>query len=238
MFASKKRNRSRGHHNICGDCKFLFLEVLEATTPDSYQRRILGLRRIRYNSSKSIESLFSYQFPQMITLAKQTQSTVLEHDNQFIDGDGAARLVQLMSTRTTLSGSRRWRRVFSDTESDGFDSFYRENESNVSFRRYRHFPGEDDTISYTTYGGDFDASIDECHGRRLSSTLNIDNGIGNPQCRAVETCLKFTREIIEKKGFSESVAAAATLSTSGDSVGGLQQTPGWHLWAYAVGDSG
>ncbi|KAL2510199.1 RING/U-box superfamily protein [Forsythia ovata] len=96
----------------------------------------------------------------MITLARQTQSTVLEHDNQSIDGDGAARLVQLTSTRTTPSGSRRWRRVFSDTESDGFDSFYGENESNVSFMRYMHFPGEDDTISYTTYGGDSDASID------------------------------------------------------------------------------
>ncbi|KAL2546427.1 RING/U-box superfamily protein [Forsythia ovata] len=96
----------------------------------------------------------------MINLARQTQSTVLEHDNQSIDGDGAARLVQLTGTRTTPSGSRRWRRVFSDTESDGFNSFYGNNESKVSFRRYRHFPGEDDTISYTTYGGDSDASID------------------------------------------------------------------------------
>ncbi|KAL2520085.1 RING/U-box superfamily protein [Forsythia ovata] len=88
----------------------------------------------------------------MITLARQTQSTVLEHDNQSINGDGAAMLVQLTSTRTTPSGSRRWRRVFSDTENDGL--------SNVSFRRYRYFLGEDDTISYTTYGGDSDASID------------------------------------------------------------------------------
>ncbi|KAL2489491.1 Anaphase-promoting complex (APC) [Forsythia ovata] len=80
-------------------------------------------------------------------LEGRRKSTVLEHDNQSIDGDGAARLVQLTSTRTTPSGSRRWRRVFSDTESDGFDSFYRENESYVSFRRYKHFPGEDDTIS-------------------------------------------------------------------------------------------
>ncbi|KAL2472693.1 RING/U-box superfamily protein [Forsythia ovata] len=134
---------------------------LEATTPDSYRRRTLGLRRRRYNSSKSIESLFSYQFLQMITLARQTQSTVLEHDNQSIDGDGATRLVQFTSTCTIPSGSRRWRRVFSDTESDGFDSFYGENESNVSFRRYRYFHGEDDTISYTIYGGDSDASIDE-----------------------------------------------------------------------------
>ncbi|KAL2508473.1 uncharacterized protein Fot_32129 [Forsythia ovata] len=80
---------------------------LKATTPDSYRMRTLGLRRRRYNSSESIESPFSYQFSQMITLARQTQSTVLEHDNQSIDGDGAARLVQLTSTRTTPSGYRR-----------------------------------------------------------------------------------------------------------------------------------
>ncbi|KAL2488821.1 RING/U-box superfamily protein [Forsythia ovata] len=155
--------------NICGDCKFLFLEDLEATTSDSYRRRTLGLRRRRYNSSESIESLFSYQFSQMKTLARQTHSMVLEHDNQSIDGDGAARLVQLTSTRTTPSRSRRWWRVFSDTKSDGFDSFYGENESNVSFRRYRHFSGEDDTISYTTYGGDSDAPIDEDSGERFGS---------------------------------------------------------------------
>ncbi|KAL2553599.1 Anaphase-promoting complex (APC) [Forsythia ovata] len=116
----------------------------------------------------------------MITLARQTQSTVLEHDNQSIDGDGAARLVQLTSTHTTPSGSYRWRRVFSDTESDGFDSFYEENESNVSFRRYMHFSGEDDTISYTTYGGDSDASIEDpstcphppaCHRSPILSPL-------------------------------------------------------------------
>ncbi|CAA2955566.1 E3 ubiquitin- ligase Praja-2 [Olea europaea subsp. europaea] len=144
--------------NICGDCKFLFLEDLETTTPDSHSRRTLGPRRRGYDSFESIESMFSQQFAQMITLARQTQSTVLEHDNQSVDG--AARLVQLTSTRTTPSGSSRWRRVFSDTESDGFDSFYGENESNVSFRRYRYFHGEADTLSYTTYGGDSDASID------------------------------------------------------------------------------
>ncbi|CAA2960851.1 E3 ubiquitin- ligase Praja-2 [Olea europaea subsp. europaea] len=144
--------------NICGDCKFLFLEDLETTTPDSYQRRTLGPRRRRHNRSESIESLFSQQFSQMLSLARETQSTVLEHDNQSLDG--TARLVQRTSTSTTPSGSSRWRRVFSDTESDGFDSFYGESESNVSFRRYRHFHGEGDNNSYTTYGGDSDASID------------------------------------------------------------------------------
>ncbi|PIN05664.1 Anaphase-promoting complex (APC), subunit 11 [Handroanthus impetiginosus] len=145
--------------SFCGDCKFLLLEDLETTSPDVYPRRMPVPRR-RYNSSESIDSIFSQQFLQMITLARQNQSTVFEHDNQSVDGDGAARLVQRTSSRTTPSGSRRWRRGFSDTESDGFDSLYGESESNVSFRRYRAFHGEADTISYSAYGGDSDASVD------------------------------------------------------------------------------
>ncbi|KAL2544844.1 RING/U-box superfamily protein [Forsythia ovata] len=96
----------------------------------------------------------------MITMARQTQSIVLKHDNQYVDGDGAIRLVQLTSSRIAPSGSRRWSMVFSDTETDGFDSLYGENKSNVNFRRYMHFPGEGDIISYTTCGGDSDASTD------------------------------------------------------------------------------
>ncbi|KAI3473069.1 hypothetical protein Pfo_030361 [Paulownia fortunei] len=147
--------------SVCGDCKFLLLEDLETTSPDVYARRMPVSRR-RYNSSESIESMFSQQFSQMITLARQNHSTVFEHDNQSVDGDGAgaARFVQRTSSRTTPSGSRRWRRVFSDTESDGFDSLYGESESNVSFRRYRAFHGEADSISYSAYGGDSDASVD------------------------------------------------------------------------------
>ncbi|KAK6118170.1 hypothetical protein DH2020_048071 [Rehmannia glutinosa] len=145
--------------SICGDCKFLLLEDLETTSPDVYPRRTPVSRR-RYNSSESMESMFSQQFSQLITLARQNQSMVFEHDNQSLDGDGAARLVQHTSSRTTPSGSRRWRRVFSDTESDGFDSLYGESESNVSFRRYRAFHGEADTVSYSAYGGDSDASVD------------------------------------------------------------------------------
>lgn len=145
--------------SICGDCKFLLLEDLETTSPDVYPRRMPVSRR-RYDSSESIESIFSQQFSQMITLARQNQSTVFDHDNQSVDGDGAARLMQRTSSRTTPSGSRRWRRVFSDTESDGFDSLYAESESNVSFRRFRAFHGEADTLSYSAYGGDSDASVD------------------------------------------------------------------------------
>ncbi|KAL2250285.1 uncharacterized protein LOC105174697 [Sesamum indicum] len=145
--------------SVCGDCKFLLLEDLQTTSPDVYPRR-MPISRRRYDSSESVESIFSQQFSQMITLARQNQSTVFDHDNQSVDGDGAARLMQRTSSRTTPSGSRRWRRVFSDTESDGFDSLYGESESNVSFRRYRAFHGEADTLSYSAYGGDSDASVD------------------------------------------------------------------------------
>ncbi|KAL2553648.1 RING/U-box superfamily protein [Forsythia ovata] len=86
----------------------------------------------------------------MIILARQNQSTILQNDNQSLDGDGATRLVHLTSTHTTPSGSKRWMRVFSNSESDGFDSFYGKSELNVSFKRYMDFPGEGDTISYTT----------------------------------------------------------------------------------------
>ncbi|KAL0450873.1 UNVERIFIED_CONTAM: hypothetical protein Slati_1643700 [Sesamum latifolium] len=145
--------------SVCGDCKFLLLEDLQTTSPDVYPRR-MPISRRRYDSSESVESIFSQQFSQMITLARQNQSMVFDHDNQSVDGDGAARLMQRTSSRTTPSGSRRWRRVFSDTESDGFDSLYGESESNVSFRRYRAFHGEADTLSYSAYGGDSDASMD------------------------------------------------------------------------------
>ncbi|GFY82521.1 RING/U-box superfamily protein [Actinidia rufa] len=54
---------------------------------------------------------------------------------------------------TTPSGSRRWRMVFSDTESDGFDSLYGESE-------YGPFHNESDAISFSAYRGDSDVSVD------------------------------------------------------------------------------
>ncbi|KAL6515712.1 hypothetical protein OROHE_018402 [Orobanche hederae] len=130
--------------SVCGDCKLLLLANLETNSPDIYHTRP---SRGRYDSSESIGSMFSQQFSQLINLARQNRSTVSEHDYQSVDGDLAARLVQhTTSSRTTPSGSRRWRRLFSDTESDGLDSLYGESESNVSFRRY----------SYSSYGGDSD----------------------------------------------------------------------------------
>ncbi|KAG8377157.1 hypothetical protein BUALT_Bualt09G0139300 [Buddleja alternifolia] len=145
--------------SICGDCKFLLMEDLDtdASSPDVYQRRTYVSRRRHDGSSESIDSMFSQQLSHMITLARQNERSILDHDNQSAEG-AAARLVQRTSSRTTPSGSRRWRRVFSDTESDGIDSLYGETESNTSFRRYRLFHGEADTIS--AYGGDSDASID------------------------------------------------------------------------------
>ncbi|CAK9153774.1 unnamed protein product [Ilex paraguariensis] len=147
--------------SICGDCEFLFLEDIGTPIHHSHQRRPPRLRR-RYSSSESIENLFSQQFSHLINLARQNQPSVSENENQSVDNDAAASLGQQTSSRTTPSASRRWRRrVLSDTESDGFDSFYGESESNVSFSGYRLFPGESDTVSFSAYGGDSDASVDD-----------------------------------------------------------------------------
>ncbi|XVF65991.1 hypothetical protein PTKIN_Ptkin09bG0295000 [Pterospermum kingtungense] len=148
---------------LCGDCKFLLLEDLATPPQDSRPRRPPRRRRNRQSSSESIENLFSQQFSHMINLARHNQPTVTGLEDQNSDGGSTARSLQRSSSLATPSGSRRWRRVFSDSESDGFDnldSVYGESESNVSFGRYRGFQGESDAISFTTYGGDSDASVD------------------------------------------------------------------------------
>ncbi|GER43993.1 RING/U-box superfamily protein [Striga asiatica] len=107
----------------CGDCKFALLENLDAATshsPDAHRRHPQARLRTRHGSSDSIESMFSQQFSQLVNLARQNQSNS----------------VGPTSSRTTPSGSRRWRRrtrrraiIVSDTES--------ESNSNVSLlRRY------------------------------------------------------------------------------------------------------
>ncbi|EOY04374.1 RING/U-box superfamily protein, putative isoform 1 [Theobroma cacao] len=148
---------------LCGDCKFLLLEDLASPPQDSHRRRPARRRRNRQSSSESIENLFSQHFSHMINLVRQNQSPVSGLEDQIMDGGSTARSLQRSSSRTTPSGSRRWRRVVSDTESDGFDnldSIYGESESNVSFSQYRVFRGESDAISFSTYGGDSDASVD------------------------------------------------------------------------------
>lgn len=124
--------------SVCGDCNFLLLEDFETTSPDVYHRR----RRRRFDSSESMETMFSHQFSHIITLARQNPPSVDAHS---LDGDDAS-----------LLRPRRWRRIFSDTESDGFDSVYGETESNGSFRRYRGVHTDVDTVSYSVYGGESD----------------------------------------------------------------------------------
>ena len=148
---------------LCGDCKFLLLEDLATPPQDSHRRRPARRRRNRQSSSESIENLFSQQFLHMINLVRHNQSTVSGLEDQITDGGSTARSLQCSSSCTTPSGSIRWRRVLSDSESDGFDnldSVYGESESNVSFGRYRFFRGDSDAISFSTYGGDSDASVD------------------------------------------------------------------------------
>lgn len=144
---------------VCGVCRFL-LEDIETTSPDVYRRRMSGARRRTYGSSESIENLFSQQFSELIAVERQPHSVAVEHDNQSVNYYGTGRLVRRVSSHTTPSGSRRWRRVFSDTESDGFDSLYGESESNASIMRYRIFNGEGDALSSSAYGGDSDVSAD------------------------------------------------------------------------------
>ncbi|GMI64485.1 BCA2 zinc finger ATL 16 [Hibiscus trionum] len=148
---------------LCGDCKFLLLEGLGTPPPqDSTRRRHARRRRNRQSSSESIENLFSQQFSHMINLLRQNQSTVSGSEDQIMDGVSSARSFRRSSSRTTPSGSRRWRHVISDSESDGFDNLdsFDESESNVSFSWYRVFRGESGAISFSTYGGDSDASMD------------------------------------------------------------------------------
>ncbi|XVF29758.1 hypothetical protein REPUB_Repub15cG0149800 [Reevesia pubescens] len=148
---------------LCGDCKFLLLEDLATPPQDSHPRPPPRRRRNRQSSSESIENLFSQQFSHMINLVRHNQSSVSALEDQMTHSGSTARSFQRTSSLTTPTGSRRWRRVLSDSDSDGFDnldSIYGESESNVSFGRYRVFRGESDAISFSTYGGDSDASVD------------------------------------------------------------------------------
>ncbi|XP_075502400.1 uncharacterized protein LOC142540269 [Primulina tabacum] len=158
---------------VCGDCRFLL--DIETTSPDVYRRRMPGARRRTYGSSESIENLFSQQFSELIAVERQTHSVAVEHDNQSVNYYGTGRLVRRVSSHTTPSGSRRWRRVFSDTESDGLDSLYGESESNASIMRYRVFHGEGDTLSSSAYGGDSDVSAD---GQSFLEVGNFGYAVG------------------------------------------------------------
>ncbi|PSS34795.1 E3 ubiquitin-protein like [Actinidia chinensis var. chinensis] len=139
--------------SMCGDCKFLFLEDSGTPTEETHRRRTTRVRRTRDSSSESIENFLSQQFSYMINLARQNQLTGPNNERQTAETDDAARFLQRMHPQTTPSGSRRWRMVFSDTESDGFDSLYGESE-------YRPFQNENDAISFSAYGGDSDVSVD------------------------------------------------------------------------------
>ncbi|KAM0028085.1 putative transcription factor C2H2 family [Helianthus debilis subsp. tardiflorus] len=135
---------------ICGDCKFLLLEENgTGTQSQHFPRTNPRIRRTRYsnNSSESIEDMFSHQFSTMINLARQNQTPVSD-----------------TSARTTPSGSRRWRRVVSDTESDGFDSVNGDGDV-VSYGAYDDDDdGSDVSVDVRSYlGGDSDTDIDPMH---------------------------------------------------------------------------
>ncbi|XP_057548506.1 uncharacterized protein LOC130826895 [Amaranthus tricolor] len=150
-------NRGLQSVSICDDCKFLLLEDFGTPAHNSVRRRLARRRSIN-GSSDSIEN-FSQQFSQIINQARHIES---EHEEVRGDTDSNVMVMQPTSSRTTPSGSRRWRRIFSDTESDGFnsDSFYGESESNVSVGAYRIHHGDSDAISFSSYENDSAASVD------------------------------------------------------------------------------
>ncbi|KAK7294915.1 hypothetical protein RJT34_17814 [Clitoria ternatea] len=150
-------------NGICGDCKFLLLEDFGSHPVTQSSRRRHRGRLFRLNSFESVENNLSQQIPHMVNTVRQHQFTASTEDDQLVDGDTPAWSLQYASTHTTPSGSRRWRQVLSDTDSDGFDnwgSLYSENESNASLRRYRVPHGDTDSFSMSVYGGDSDISVD------------------------------------------------------------------------------
>ncbi|KAB1224683.1 hypothetical protein CJ030_MR2G024691 [Morella rubra] len=149
--------------SLCGDCKFLFLEDHSTPAQQSSQRTTPRRRRTTYSSSEFVENLFSQEFSHMISLARQRQSTISRSEDQSLDDDAMTRLGHNSSSLSTPSGSRRWGRILSDTESDGFDhldSLDAESEASVSFGQHGVFQGENDSISFSVYGGDSDASVE------------------------------------------------------------------------------
>uniref|UniRef100_A0A803QBK0 Uncharacterized protein n=1 Tax=Cannabis sativa TaxID=3483 RepID=A0A803QBK0_CANSA len=153
---------------ICGDCKFLYSEDLDTPSRGSRRRRPLSRRRTRYSSSESSENTFSQQFSHVINLVRQNQPTISAFEDFLGEGDPTGKLLHQTSSRNSPRWSRRWRRVLipSDAkseDSDNVDSLFADNESNVSFGCHKTLQGDNDVISCSTYGGDYDASED-LHG--------------------------------------------------------------------------
>nr|GMC94026.1 E3 ubiquitin-protein ligase Praja-2 [Ipomoea batatas] len=165
---NQDNNLEHDDHSFDGDASARSWRLTSSRSTPSGPRR-WRLRRTRYNSSsESIENLFSQQFSHLINLARQNQDNNLEHDDHSVNENASTRSWQQTNSRTTPNGSRRWR-VPSDTESDVIDSVFSESESNLSFSGYRVMHSENETVSYSAYGGSSTASVDG------SSFLGIGN---------------------------------------------------------------
>uniref|UniRef100_A0A1D1ZE03 E3 ubiquitin-protein ligase RING1 n=1 Tax=Anthurium amnicola TaxID=1678845 RepID=A0A1D1ZE03_9ARAE len=126
---------------MCRDCKTLVFDDLgtNVRTRD-VDRRAQRRGRERRESAESIEDLFVQEFSQLLNLARQNRGTQL-------DG-GAILSTPQNGISTSRNRTTRWRRAFSDNESDGLDhmdSLFGESDSNFSF---------------SGYGGESDASVD------------------------------------------------------------------------------
>ncbi|GAB4856203.1 hypothetical protein Ancab_014128 [Ancistrocladus abbreviatus] len=147
--------------SMCSDCKFLLLEDFGNPARGSRRRRAARGRSM-YSSSESGGNHLPEELSQMINLERHQQSTVSRREDHSTVDDGS-RFVQRTSSHATPNGSRQWRRVLSDTESDGLDisdSLYGDSESNVSFSAYRTSHSDSDAFSFSVYGADSDMSLD------------------------------------------------------------------------------
>ncbi|XXG40093.1 hypothetical protein AAC387_Pa01g0892 [Persea americana] len=172
-----------GVFSVGGCYRAAFLENLETTALVSHRRRTRR-GRSRYRSSESIEDLFSQEFSHLINLVRQNQqSTSVTAPDRYeqeaqLDGDAAFTVLPRSSSHTPQSRSRRWQRVLSDNDSEGFDnmdSLFGESDSNFSFSNYGALPGESDAVSVSAYGGDSDASVDG-HGNLLDQEAFVQLG--------------------------------------------------------------
>ncbi|KAK1284166.1 E3 ubiquitin-protein ligase RING1 [Acorus calamus] len=167
---------------ICRECKSMVLNNPEAAVPmrDSHRRRHHRRRarvRSRYSSSESIDD-FSHHFSQLINMVRQNQlvlpgTSAPELETQNDATNSATVLHHRTSTRTSRSGSRRWSRGLSDNESEYMDSLIDDTDSNVSISVYGVLPGENDSVSFSVYGGESDASIENFN--QLDGVSNIDS---------------------------------------------------------------
>ncbi|KAG9443333.1 hypothetical protein H6P81_014673 [Aristolochia fimbriata] len=183
-------NGVNGPIYVCMECKVLFLEDLDSNARYAHRSRRRRGRRSRASrysrSTESIEDLFSQQFSQLINLVRHNQDTLSTsvYEHEPLPADSSFTVLPFSSSRTTPNRSGRWRRVFSDNDSEGFggnldSSLFGETDSNFSYSAYGALAGDSDAVSFSAYGGESDASIDGHSFAEQELFLHPDIGESN-----------------------------------------------------------